>query len=111
MIYHITEKQTWGDAKTQGQYSIDSLKTDGFIHFSTKEQVVDVANYLYKGKRDLVLLCVDENKTTHKVVFEDLKGHGIFPHLYGPLNLDAVLRVVNFPVGTDGIFVLPKNLA
>lgn len=91
-------------------YELDTLETEGFIHFSNLDQVVPVADYLYKGENDLILLCVDENKTEHKMVFEDLKGHGVFPHLYGPLNSNEVEKVYEFPCDDDGSFSLPADL-
>ena len=109
MVYHIARKKTWEEAKSKGEYTVDSLHEEGFIHFSKRDQVIEVANFLYKGEPDLLLLFVDEGQTKQKMVFEDLKGHGEYPHLYCPLNLDAVVRVVEFPCGQDGRFSFPDK--
>ena len=72
MIYHIAKLEDWEKAKGGGSYFVESLEKEGFIHCSNKDQVVDVANDLFKGKSGLVLLVVDEGKLSSKVVFEDL---------------------------------------
>ena len=97
MIYHITHKEAWNEAKKKGFYSIESLEKAGFIHCSSKSQVVPVANRLFKEQKNLVLLCIDENKLKSKVIFEDLHGHGTFPHIYGQINLGAVIDVIDLP--------------
>ncbi|MGM7682548.1 DUF952 domain-containing protein [Cytobacillus sp. Hm23] len=111
MILHIIEKEAWLKAQREGIYSPSSMETDGFIHCSTSEQVVDVANFLYKGHTDLVLLCIDPNKVEAKIVYEDLYEAGkLFPHIYGSLNVTAVFKVIRFmPDGNKG-FSLPKEL-
>ncbi|MFA9559521.1 DUF952 domain-containing protein [Evansella sp. AB-rgal1] len=110
MILHIVDKEEWLIAKAKGIYVPSSLESDGFIHCSTKEQVVNVANFLFKGKDGLVLLCIDTNKVSSNIIFEDLYDTGkLFPHIYGSLNTDAVSNVVNFPPNSDGTFDLPKE--
>ena len=59
MIYHITSRQAWNQARQRGDYRAESLETEGFIHCSTEEQVVPVAEHLFKGDRDLCLLMIE----------------------------------------------------
>ncbi|AST91188.1 MULTISPECIES: DUF952 domain-containing protein [Sutcliffiella] len=111
MILHIIDKQEWSKAVTKGIYIPSSLESDGFIHCSTSEQTVDVANYLFKGRSGLVLLCIDSDKVGAKIIYEDLYETGkLFPHIYGPLNIDAVTKVIHFTPNSDGTFDLPKEL-
>jgi uncharacterized protein (DUF952 family) len=110
MIYHITTKERWNKSAKKGVFTDESLETDGYIHCSSKNQLWLVATFLFKGKKDLVILCIDENRLKSKVIFEDIKRHGSYPHIYGEVNLGSIVKVVNFPVDEDGNFLLPKNL-
>ena len=111
MILHIVDKEKWLIEKAKGIYVPSSLESDGYIHCSTKEQAVNVANFLYNGQDGLVLLCIDSNKVSSEIIYEDLYETGkLFPHIYGPLNIDAVFKVVNFLPNSDGTFDLPKAL-
>ncbi|PKP19604.1 MAG: DUF952 domain-containing protein [Bacteroidetes bacterium HGW-Bacteroidetes-21] len=118
MIFHITTSKEWGNAQLKGEYLAPSLKTEGFIHSSTLNQVIDTANAFYKGQPGLVLLCIDENKLIAECKYEkptslghhDPKIANLFPHIYGSLNISAVIKVVDFPTGENGLFQLPKEL-
>jgi uncharacterized protein (DUF952 family) len=112
MIYHITYKHVWDAARMEGEYQGDTLISEGFIHCSDEDQVVSVANTRFKGVTGLVLLCIDDARVRPKILRENLEGgHILFPHIYGPLNLDAVVRVENFhPAAKTGLFDLPTNL-
>jgi uncharacterized protein (DUF952 family) len=91
-----------------GDYRLNTLATEGFIHCSTPEQVLGPANALYHGREDLVLLVIEPSRLAADLVYEDCYEAGqAFPHIYGPLNLDAVSRVVPFPPRPDGSFELP----
>ena len=104
MIYHITHQVDWSSALDAGEYTADSLASQGFIHCSTREQVLPVAERYYAGQVGLVLLCIDEGKLTAPVRYENLEGgEEQFPHIYGPLNLEAVVQALAFsPEGWDG---------
>lgn len=112
-ILHITSKNAWRDALATGLYEPDSLSVEGFIHCSTAAQVLSVANAFYSGRRDLLLLVIDPDRLTGELRWEapseahpDLGGAGVrFPHLYGPLNLDAVTKVVDFEPDESGRFI------
>jgi uncharacterized protein (DUF952 family) len=108
MILHITTRADWEAARALGDYRLDTLNTEGFIHCSTPEQVLGTADLFYRGQSGLVLLVIDPARLSAKLVYEDSHGTGnLFPHIYGPLNLDAVVRVVPFSPLPDGSFVLP----
>ena len=108
-IYHITERRHWDAAINVGTYRADSLATEGFIHCSLRRQVLVVANYLYHSREDLVLLEIDPAAVSADLRYEGETDR--FPHLYGPLNLDAVTRVIPFPPQPDGQFAFPSELA
>ncbi len=106
MIYHITTKPVWLDAKEKGIYSPHSIKEVGFIHCSTKEQVLPTVNRRYKGSKDLLLLVIDPQKVAAEVKFEDLKNIGEkHPHIYGDLPLGAVDSVLEFKPKPDGSLI------
>ena len=108
MILHITARDDWQAAQAKGDYRLETLETEGFIHCSTPEQVLGPANGFYRGRSDLLLLVIDPARLEAKLVYEDSYESGIiFPHIYGPLNLDAVVNVLPFPAQQDGTFELP----
>lgn len=110
-ILHIATKTDWENAKEAGAYTAPSLEKAGFIHCSLAQQIPAVANYNFKGQQGLVILEIDENKLSHDVKYEDLWNEGqLYPHIYGPLNIDAVVKTVPFPPEADGTFKLPKEL-
>ena len=116
MILHITPREAWETSVPGGYYKPSSLDSEGFIHCSTVEQTVDTANQFYPNQQGLVLLCIDENKLESKVKFEgpacanDQRTSLLFPHIYGPLNVSAVVRVVKFTPNADGKFELPIEI-
>ncbi len=108
MILHITTRAAWETAVANGQYAAESLDSEGFIHCSTPAQVLGPANALYHGQRGLVLLCINSERVQAPIVYEDCYETGqLFPHVYGPLNLEAVTAVLEFPPNLDGSFSLP----
>jgi uncharacterized protein (DUF952 family) len=100
-LFHITEATSWQTALLQGQYLAPSLQTEGFIHLSEQGQVKWVGMHFYRGQLGLVLLEIDSDRLTSKLRYDEVVGDGIFPHLYGPLNLDAVVTVWPFTPGED----------
>jgi uncharacterized protein (DUF952 family) len=112
-IFHIAHRAEWEQAAPTGAYRPASLEREGFIHCSTAAQVPDVANAFYRGQRDLVLLVIDPTRLhaplREEPPAEDPQSAARFPHIYGPLNTDAVQRVVPFAPGADGRFSLPVD--
>ena len=102
-IVHVCKKSDWTAAQEMGEYRAASLELEGFIHCSRPEQVLRVANAYYPGQLDLVLLWINPQKLTAEMRWEPADGD-IFPHLYGPLNLDAVVKVVDFTPDNDSVF-------
>lgn len=103
MIFHIATRDAWDVAARAGAYRPDTLETEGFIHCSTAGQVADVANVRFRGRDDLVLLWIDEAKVRAEIKWEDASdGSGKFPHVYGPLDIEAVARATDFREGPRG---------
>lgn len=114
-ILHFCTESEWRSAAESGWYRHDSLTTEGFIHFSQPHQVHLPADYLMRGRTDLVLLEVDENRVGAQIRYEPGDPTDPdsmrFPHLYGPLETSAVVAVHPFPPGADGRFTLPEGIA
>jgi uncharacterized protein (DUF952 family) len=115
MILHITSRAEWDEAQVRGEYVAPSLQTEGFIHCSTENQVLHVANAFYRGRNDLVLLKLNEAALRPELKWEPpagLPAPGIsesdkFPHIFGPINLTAVASVLDFRPDSAGTFILP----
>jgi len=104
-IYHITSRQDANAAAQGGLYEPAGFAREGFIHCSYAHQVLPVANRLFRGKRDLVVLEIDPAALGCNVVDENLEGGAeLFPHVYGRLKMSAVTRVDPFPCDEDGGF-------
>jgi uncharacterized protein (DUF952 family) len=109
-IFHITTESAWLTAQAIGGYSADSLASEGFIHLSTREQLLGTASRFYLGQTGLVVLAVDPQRLVAELRYEESEPGQLFPHLYGPLNLDAVTAVYPFPPQPDGTFRLPEGV-
>ncbi len=124
-ILHICSNSEWRAALGKSEYRAESLESAGFIHCSRPEQVLHVANELFAPANDifapandifapandLVLLWIDPQKVIPEIRWEAADGQ-VFPHIYGPLNTDAVIAALPFPPDGDGVFrSLPGQLA
>ena len=108
-IFHIAKREDWERAKREGSYKPPSLASEGFIHCSTSDQVVQTANRLFRGQMGLVLLKIDTNQVGAEIKYENCEGgEEAFPHIYGTLVLDSVARVMAFEPGEDGSFAMPS---
>jgi uncharacterized protein (DUF952 family) len=114
LILHITTESAWQAALRAGVYAPPSLATEGFIHCSTPAQTAETANLFFRGQPGLVLLCIDSSRLSSELKYEsptDAAARpraGSFPHIYGMLELSAVVAVVPFPPDPDGSFCLPR---
>lgn len=93
-IYHITTASEWAAALAQGSYSASSLSNEGFIHCSNQQQLDGVLQRYFSGISELVKLSIETEKLTSPFYFDWSPSLAdTFPHIYGPINLDAVTRV------------------
>lgn len=108
LIYHLTSRTAWEAAQASGMYTTEALAREGFIHCSTAAQVERVAQRFYRDVSDLVVLTIDPTRLTAQLIYEapahpdgqpapELDAER-FPHVYGALNLDAVIQVSEFRV-------------
>ena len=94
IIYHVTTDNAWNSATQKGYYEADSLQNEGFIHCSQPEQVEGVLRRYFAGKTELVKLTIDTDKLTSRFIYEwSPSSKDTFPHVYGPINLEAVTGV------------------
>ncbi len=108
LVYHILPRVDWEAAQEAGLYRPDSLATEGFIHCSLIEQVLTVADSFYTHLDDLLVLCIAIRRLNTELYFEQAPGSSErFPHIYGPLNLDAVVSVSRLEKDARGRFFLP----
>ena len=109
LIYHIALEADWREAQRRGGYRVSTLgrtlEEEGFIHCSDAHQVAPTANAFYAGRDGLVLLAIDTERLRPELRYESAAGTDQrFPHVYGPLDLDAVVRVTPLTPGPDGSF-------
>jgi uncharacterized protein (DUF952 family) len=102
-ILHITTDDGWATAQADGELVTPSLDEEGFIHCSTFAQLEATANRIFRGSGDLLLLEVAVDRLTTPLRWERATDVGEeFPHIYGPLNVDAVVGTQALPEGPDG---------
>jgi len=95
VIYHIASAAEWEAAKSNGVYEHPSLRDEGFIHCSLENQVSGVLERYFSGQENLIKLKIDTDKLTGRFVFDWSKSNAdTFPHVYGPINLDAIVEII-----------------
>ncbi len=116
MIFHMVERAEWERAVAAGEYAPESLRDEGFIHCSTLSQLLATANGWFRGRRGLVVVCIDESRLDAPPRFEsplaasDPRARQLFPHIYGALKPDAVVEVVDLACDSSGEFKMPDEL-
>ena len=91
-IYHIVTPEVWEKFKTEDFYEAESLKTEGFIHCSFAEQLEGVLQRYYKDAEKVLILTIEPEKLTSKLVNEPSTNNEIYPHIYGKINRDRDCR-------------------
>lgn len=111
VIYKICDVALWREAERDGVFHGAAIDiADGFIHFSTPEQVAETAQKHFSGRSDLMLIAVDPARLGAALRWEPSRGGALFPHLYSPLPLSAVVRAEPLPAASDGRFVFPDGV-
>lgn len=107
IIYKIAPEALWREAEASGRFTGAPIDVaDGFIHFSTAAQVKETAAKHFAGQTDLLLVAID-GSLGDPLKYEVSRGGALFPHLYSPLDLKAVLWVRPLPLGADGVHQFP----
>jgi uncharacterized protein (DUF952 family) len=108
MIYHMCPAEAWEEAVAAGQYNGSSDdRRDGFLHFSTKDQIAESARRHRAGQAGLVLVAVEAARLGDRIRWEPSRDGALFPHLYGPLFPNEAASVAALPLGPDGEHVFP----
>jgi uncharacterized protein (DUF952 family) len=111
VIYKILAVSEWRAAEASGAFGGSAVdRKDGFIHFSTAEQVVETAARHFSGQHDLVLVSVDSAALGDRLKWELSRGGALFPHLYAEMPANAALRVEPLPLDAEGRHVFPRLL-
>jgi uncharacterized protein (DUF952 family) len=105
LLFHITTKDDWKQYNNSGSYEPESLDSNGFIHFSTGEQVETAANTFFGDKDEILLLVIDATTLHEDIKYEKDEDTGEkFPHLYSPLNTNAIIDKITIKAEKDGTF-------
>ena len=95
LICHITAAHEWFTAQPSGNYAATSLKDEGFIHCCLPEQVPSILKRYFDGKKELVKLIIETDRLHSQLIYEwSPSVQETFPHIYGPINVDAVIEVI-----------------
>jgi uncharacterized protein (DUF952 family) len=117
MIFHLTTSQAWREARQRGEYRAESLESEGFIHSSTERQILPVAEAFFRGQSGVLLLEIDPALLSSELRWEAPSGGtpppgvvegDLFPHIYGPIDLDAIVKVYDLEANPDGSYKLPS---
>lgn len=111
IIYKIVSRTEWKEALKHGVFEGSPVDIeDGYIHFSTADQVRETASKHFRGKSDLLLLFVDDNALGTALRREPSRGGDLFPHLYAPLDVSSVLNSLPLEPDENGNHVFPEQL-
>ena len=109
VIFKVLSVDQWKIAEDQGEFHGAAIDlSDGYIHFSTPEQVQETVAKHFAGQPDLMLIGVDPSKLGDKLKWEPSRGGDLFPHLYSSLKLDCVVSVDELKLGKDGQHIFPQ---
>ena len=108
LIYKVVSAQEWSVAKERGEFHGAAIDlADGYIHFSTAEQLRETVEKHFAGQSDLLLVSVNADSLGDELKWEPSRGGALFPHLYAPLSMDSVVMSAEMPLGEDGQHVIP----
>ena len=111
IVYKIVAADLWQAAEVSGVFAGAGIDlNDGFIHLSTGPQARRTAKLYFEGQANLMLVAADGPSLGEALKYEPSRDGDLFPHLYGPLPLAAVLSVRPLPVGPDGNHVFPEDV-
>ena len=110
-VYKIIAADAWQAATASGAFIGAGIDlNDGYIHLSTGAQARRTAELYFKGQDNLVLVAVDGSSLGAALKYEPSRGGDLFPHVYGPLPLTAVLSLRPLPLAPDGNHVFPEDV-
>lgn len=105
LIFHITTRKQWKEFQEGGRYTPESLEKEGYIHASRGSQLEETANRFFSDRNKILLLVIEMSRLAPEVKYEAEPETGEkFPHIYGPLNIDAIVDKIDVYVEKDGRF-------
>lgn len=105
LIFHITTRKQWKEFQKDGRFVPESLDKEGFIHASTGPQLEYTANRFFSNRNKILLLVIEMSRLAPEVKYEEEPETGEkFPHIYGPLNVDAIVDKIDVYMEKDGRF-------
>ena len=108
LIYKVVSAKEWSVATEQGEFLGAAIDlTDGYIHFSTAEQLRETVEKHFASQTDLLLVGVNADSLGDELKWEPSGGGALFPHLYAPLSIESVVMSTDMPLGEDGQHVIP----
>jgi uncharacterized protein (DUF952 family) len=94
MIFHVTTSEEWLVHRNLPTYTPTAFAQEGFIHCSTAAQLPGVLERYFAGKENLIILNIEEAKLTSPLKYEAATNNELFPHVFGPINKDAIVNVI-----------------
>lgn len=107
-IYHLVSGKHWPPG-SNGPYRPDSLEVEGFVHASYEDQVVPVANRYFASEPSILVLTIEVERLSAPVREESVAGHGVFPHIYGPIDREAIIDVQELRRSASGTWEWPTH--
>lgn len=112
LIYKICPAALWSEAEAKGRFDGAPVDlADGYIHFSTADQVAETAAKHFAGQGGLLLIAIDGERLGKALRYEPSRGGALFPHLYAPLDPKAARWIAALPLKHDGNHIIPEELA
>lgn len=110
LTYHATPKTHWDALDPDESYLPRDFETDGFIHCTDGAEALSIVltTYYRDEPGDWVVLYVDADQITSPMRYDDPAE--VFPHVYGPINRDAIVAVKEIGRAADGTFLRPQAL-
>lgn len=105
LIFHVVKKEDWKLQKKDSRYHPESIDTEGFIHCSPGREIEEVTNRLFKGESDILLIIINTTLVEPEIRYENSGDSDTkYPHIYGPLNMDAVIDKIELASEDDGSY-------
>jgi len=105
LIFHLVKKKDWKEQKKEARYHPEVLDSKGFIPCSSGNNIEEIANRLFRGERRILLIVINTTLIEPELKYEqNMEGGVSYPHIYGPLNLDAVIDKIELVPEEDGSF-------
>ena len=93
VIYHIVTPEKWEQFKNESFYEAESLQSEGFIHCSYRNQLPEVLERYYKNIERVIILHINPNLLTSRLISEPSTNREVYPHIYGKINQSAIVEV------------------